>query len=474
MLNRDLETRLAANRAFLWLSWAAVILAIWFAAVSPTLANGELVSVSPSMPAYIKVAKGKTQTIQIGQRFDEIVIGDPEIATINPLTDHSFYVLGNGLGTTGIALFDSNKNLIGSIDVEVTLDTSLLSSTIRQSVPGSNIRVTSANGRIVLSGSATDAVSASKAEQIAARFAGNEEVINSVNITSSQQVQLNVRFVEISRDVGKELGTRIAAAFGTPNGGIKFNSAPRSTANAPAGSLIGSLIGEGYSIDVAIDALEDRGVARRLAEPNLIARSGETASFLAGGEFPIPVSEEEGTVTVAYKKFGVSLDFTPTVLSDGLIAVEIEPEVSSIDTTASYRVGNIAIPGFTVRRARTSVDLKSGQSFMIAGLLQSENSVITQRVPGLGQLPVLGALFSSKAYQRRETDLVIIITPHLVKPIDPSMKVATPLDQTAPPAEAEFFLGNIDEITVARTGGAGLPASGIGSVPTSGHFLELQ
>ncbi|MDE3812486.1 type II and III secretion system protein family protein [Sinorhizobium meliloti] len=443
--------------------------------VSPTAsANGDSVEVSSNLSRSVKVAKGKTVTIRAVQRFDEIVIGDPEIATVTPLTDRSFYILGNELGSTSLTIFDAEKNPVGIIDIEVTLDTKLLSSTIRQSVPGSSVKVTSANGRIVLSGSATDAVAATQAEQIASRFAGDEEIINSIKITSSQQVQLNVRFVEINRDVGKELGTQISAAYAWSNGSVEFNSAPRATSNTPAGSLIGSLIGEGYSVDVAIDALEDRGMARRLAEPNLIARSGETSSFLAGGEFPIPISEQDGTITVSYKKFGVGLDFTPTVLSDGLIALDIEPEVSAIDNTASYRVGNISIPGFSVRRARTSVDLKSGQSFMIAGLLQSENNLITQRVPGLGQLPILGALFSSKAYQRRETDLVIIVTPHLVKPIDPLKKVASPSDRTKRPTEAEFFLGNIDEVEVNDRGRSASRQARVVRAPSSGHFLELQ
>lgn len=441
---------------------------------SSASANGNSVEISSNFSRSIRVAKGKTVTIRAVQRFDEIVIGDPEIATVTPLTDRSFYILGNELGLTSVTIFDAEKNPVGIIDIEVTLDTKLLSSTIRQSVPGSNVKVTSANGRIVLSGSATDAVAATQAEQIASRFAGDEEIINSVKITSSQQVQLNVRFVEINRDVGKELGTRISAAYAWSNGSVEFNSRPRATSNTPAGSLIGSLIGEGYSVDVAIDALEDRGMARRLAEPNLIARSGETSSFLAGGEFPIPVSEDDGQIAVSYKKFGVGLDFTPTVLSDGLIALDIEPEVSAIDNTASYRVGNISIPGFSVRRARTSVDLKSGQSFMIAGLLQSENNLITQRVPGLGQLPILGALFSSKAYQRRETDLVIIVTPHLVKPMDPLKKVASPSDRTKRPTEAEFFLGNIDEVNADdRTRTASTQARAV-RAPSSGHFLELQ
>lgn len=443
--------------------------------VSPTAsANGDSVEISSNLSRSVKVAKGKTVTIRAVQRFDEIVIGDPEIATVTPLTDRSFYILGNELGSTSLTIFDAEKNPVGIIDIEVTLDTKLLSSTIRQSVPGSSVKVTSANGRIVLSGSATDAVAATQAEQIASRFAGDEEIINSIKITSSQQVQLNVRFVEINRDVGKELGTQISAAYAWSNGSVEFNSAPRATSNTPAGSLIGSLIGEGYSVDVAIDALEDRGMARRLAEPNLIARSGETSSFLAGGEFPIPISEQDGTITVSYKKFGVGLDFTPTVLSDGLIALDIEPEVSAIDNTASYRVGNIAIPGFSVRRARTSVDLKSGQSFMIAGLLQSENNLITQRVPGLGQLPILGALFSSKAYQRRETDLVIIVTPHLVKPIDPLKKVASPSDRTKRPTEAEFFLGNVDEVEVNDRGRLASRQARVVRAPSSGHFLELQ
>ncbi|TIV91538.1 MAG: secretin, partial [Mesorhizobium sp.] len=156
-----------------------------------------------------------------------------------------------------------------------------------------------------------------------------------------------------------------------------------------------------------IKALEERGLARRLAEPNLIARSGQTASFLAGGEFPIPVSEDNGQISVTYKKYGVGLDFTPTVLKDGLVSLDIAPEVSSIDPSASIQVSSgISIPAFIVRRAKTSVDLKNGQSFMIAGLLQSQNDIFTSRLPGLGKLPVLGPLFSSKSYQRRETDLV--------------------------------------------------------------------
>ncbi|HTV69618.1 MAG TPA: type II and III secretion system protein family protein, partial [Rhizobiaceae bacterium] len=416
-----------------------------FVTAGSAYANGDVIFVSSAKTTQVKVAKGKPQTIKTNAPFYEIVIGDPEIANVNPLTDKSFYVLGNNLGTTGIALFDENKQLVGTVDIEVTLDTERLASTIRDNVPNADIKVKSANGRVVLSGSANDAVAAETARNIATHFSGEEDVINSVNITSSQQVQLNVRFVEINREAGRELGTQISAAYMTAAGGITFNTRPKASDNPIIAQVLGGIVSGNFSADVAIDALEDKGVARRLAEPNLIARSGERASFLAGGEFPIPVSEEEGKITVSYKKYGVSLDFTPTVLADGLISLDIEPEVSSIDRSASYQVGNISIPGFVVRRAKTSVDLKSGQSFMIAGLLQTQNDTNLQGIPGVSRAPVLGALFSSRAYQRRETDLVIIITPYLVKPIDPSKKVATPADETAPASQVDFFLAGVDE-----------------------------
>jgi pilus assembly protein CpaC len=473
-MNGNGRTNLGASRLSMLRRIAGGLAAMILAGAPLALvgpASAQVVQISAERSTSVKVAKGKPQTVKTNAAFYEIVIGDPSIANVTPLTDKSFYVLGNELGTTGIALFDDAKQLVGTVDIEVTLDTKGLAGTIRDAVPGSDIKVGSANGRIVLSGSAEDAVAVDKAKKIADRFSGEEEVINSVKISSSQQVQLNVRFVEINRQVGKELGTRINASYAGPGGGFTFNSSPNASGSLPAAEIIGGIVTGGFSIDVAIKALEDRGVARRLAEPNLIARSGEKASFLAGGEFPIPVSQDRDKITVDYKKFGVGLEFTPNVLSDGLISLDIEPEVSSIDPSASYKIGDISIPGFVVRRAKTSVDLKSGQSFMIAGLLQSQNDTTTQAIPGLGRLPVLGALFSSTAYQRRETDLVIIVTPYLVKPIDPTKKLATPLDRTAPPSDADYFLTNREEV---RAGGDRVPVAFGAATTTVGHYLDLQ
>ncbi|MDX8459933.1 type II and III secretion system protein family protein [Mesorhizobium humile] len=464
-----------------WRLLGAIALAAAMLGVTgPARADNEIVYVSANKNASIKVAKGKPKTIMTSAAFYQIVIGDPEIANVNPLTDKSFYVLGNNLGTTGIALFDQNKQLVGTIDIEVTLDTDQLASTIRASVPDAKIKVGSANGRVVLSGEADDAVAADKASKIASRFSGNEEVINSVNISSSQQVQLNVRFVEINRQAGQDLGAKYSAnfAYGIGNRKVVLNPDGGSVTGAGTGEIIGSLLSNGVSIDIAIKALEERGLARRLAEPNLIARSGQTASFLAGGEFPIPVSEDNGKISVTYKKYGVGLDFTPTVLKDGLVSLDIAPEVSSIDPSASIQVSSgISIPAFIVRRARTSIDLKNGQSFMIAGLLQSQNDITTSRVPGIGKLPVLGPLFSSKSYQRRETDLVIIVTPYLVKPVDPSKKMVEPTDGTQPASPADYFLNNTEEVDASASKRPVALADGSAARPvaatTSGHFLDL-
>src|SRR5262245_4008192 len=220
---------------------AAALLALCPVATR-ALADASVIQISSTKTTSLKIAKGKPKTIKTNVPFYQIVIGDPEIANVNPLTDRSFYVLGNNLGTTGIALFDENKQLVGSVDIEVTLDTDRLASTIRDTVPGADIEVKSANGRLVLSGSADDALAAEKANKIATEFSGEEKVINSVNISSSQQVQLNVRFVEINRQVGQELGTQIGAEYVAGNSRVAFVSTPQATDSTATSTLIGSLI----------------------------------------------------------------------------------------------------------------------------------------------------------------------------------------------------------------------------------------
>ncbi len=428
---------------------------------SHSSSNARVVTISGANARLVTVEKGKPQTIRTTRPYIEVVVGDPEIATIQPLTDRSFYVIGKKAGTTGISLFDDNAQPVAAIDLEVSVDTTRLKRSIQANVPDSNINVSTSNGQIVLSGSAKDKVSADLAKKIATNFSGDEaEVINDVNVTSSQQVQLNVRFVEINRNTG--------VGFGLEGAGVDENTTDKSSNAAGqllelGGNLIGQLISGGVDIDIALKALEERGLARRLAEPNLVARSGEPANFLAGGEYPLRVSDGEGGFTVEYKPFGVGLDFTPTVLKDGLISLEIKPEVSTIDNS-----GGFAFPVFLVRRAKTAIDLRSGQSFMMAGMFQAENTVNTKGLPGISKLPVIGSLFSSKQFTRKETDLVMIVTPHLVKPISPTTPTATPLDDTRVATVAENTILQVDELKTSSTG------AGPGEAPLRGHFLSLD
>jgi pilus assembly protein CpaC len=365
--------------------------------------------------------------------------------------------------------------------------------------------VTSVNGRIMLSGTAPDGPTVDKAVLIAKQF--GPDVINSVNVLQPQQVMLEVRFIEANRQAGRELGVqwnsfsqsgrflgnignrveadRLPLTPAGPNtfknpgvqsGGKNDDNILRSaitaagvlSGTAPFGFLVGRLIAGGLSTDVLINALEQKGMARALAEPNLVALSGDTASFLAGGEFPIPVPGSLGSIGIEYKRYGVGLAFTPTVLSDGLINVKIEPEVSQLDTSHPVQIAGISVPPLIVRRASTTVELRDGQSFVIGGLLLSQGQTAQQQLPWLGDIPVLGALFSSKAYQKQETDLAIIVTPRLVRPMRPGDPVRTPLDSTLPPNDVDFFLMGKPEITpqMAKV------AAGTDR-PLTGHMLDV-
>jgi pilus assembly protein CpaC len=429
--------------------------------------------------SLVSVAIGKTLDIRTDASFIDLVVGDPEVADVAPLTDRSLSILGRKTGTTRVSAYADGKKLIGVFDVEVTQDTSMVSSALARRFPREKIKVTSVNGRLMLSGNVSDAVTADQAMTLARQF--GPDVINSMSVMSPQQVMLEVRFIEVNRKAGREFGVqwnsfsnngKFLGNIGnrvdanqlpiTPTGDSAFknpgiqaggrNVKPSEltvspivaagvlSGTAPFGFMIGKLIANGLSADMLINALEQKGMARALAEPNLVALSGDTASFLAGGEFPVPVPGSLGTVTIEYKRYGVGLAFTPTVLSDGLINMKIEPEVSQLDTSNPVQVAGISVPPLIVRRAATTVELRDGQSFVIGGLLQSQGQTAAQQLPWLGDIPILGALFSSRSYQKNETDLAIIVTPRLVRPARPGDVLKTPLDGSLPPNDVDLFL----------------------------------
>jgi pilus assembly protein CpaC len=237
---------------------------------------------------------------------------------------------------------------------------------------------------------------------------------------------------------------------------------------SPYGFLLGRMMAGGTTIDALINALEQRGLARTLAEPNLVALSGDTASFLAGGEYPVPVPGTLGQVSIEYKRYGVGLAFTPTVLNNGLINLKIEPEVSELDRSNPVQVAGISVPPLIVRRASTTIELRDGQSFVIGGLLQSKGTTTMQQLPWLGDVPVLGAMFRSASYLKNETDLAIIVTPRIVRPSRPGELVKTPLDNTLPPNDADVFLMGKTEVPRAA---ARLAAGAVR--PFSGHIIDI-
>jgi pilus assembly protein CpaC len=424
----------------------------------------------------VVVPAGKSEMIRTDASFADIVVGDPEIADVMPLTDRSLSILGKKIGTTRVSVYAEGKKLVGVFDVEVSYDTQKLAAELARRFPLAHITVSTVNGRIMLTGSAPDAVTLDKAITIAKQF--GPEVINSVQVAQNQQVLLEVRFVEVTRNASRELGISwdvlgkdVAAATGlvsTIAGAPPFNVSGLLSGTAPFGTMVGKVLGGGVSADVIIKALEARDMARRLAEPNLVALSGDTASFLAGGEFPFPVAAQFGQITVEWKRFGVGLAFTPTVLAQGLINLKIEPEVSQLDPTNTITVAGVQLPSLIVRRANTTIELHDGQSFAIAGLLQNIASTNQQQLPWLGDVPVLGALFRSALYKKQETDLAIIITPHIVRPARPSEPLRVPTDNTVPANDPDLFLLGKSELTpgIRRQMAGGPPA-------VFGHVLDL-
>ncbi|WFU47171.1 type II and III secretion system protein family protein [Sinorhizobium terangae] len=403
-----------------------------------------------------------TMTIRTAKPFGDLVIGSAQLIDVVPLSDRSLFIRGKEIGATNISVYDDDKNLLGVIDIRVTSDFSEAAAAIRSAAPSSQVRVFNSNDRIRLTGTVRDAVELQRVLEIAQSYS-DQPVLNQLRVSDSQQVMLEVRVIEASRQTGRDLGIgwsgqgKNGIGKATASQGISVDddgrlvrtledAAGAATGMQPFGQLIAKVLEiAGGRIDVVINALEQKGLVRRLAQPNLIAMSGETASFHAGGEVPIQTTVANGATVATetdYRPFGVRLTFTPVVLDSGLISLKIEPEVSELDTSINVN-GN---PGFISRAAKTTVALRDGQSFAMAGLLQSINAKDVQQLPWVSQVPVIGALFRSTSFLKRESDLVIIVTPHIVRPSAPGEDLYSPLDQTRSSNDWELFALGIMEV----------------------------
>ncbi len=483
----DRSTSLRASLRCASAALAATLIAALALAPAAAQAQDHIALANPVRTAMVQVTLGKSQDVRTDQSFADVVIGDATVADVNLLTDRSLSILGKKIGTTRVTVYGTDKKLVGIFDIQVSFDVTQLSSEIER-VSGGGIKVASINGRIFLSGTARDAVTLDKAVMIARQFA--PDPINTVKVLQQQQVLLEVRFIEVDRTASRELGFQWNAFGGSKStvnigdqavatgssSGVTLPVTTAATAagvlsgTAPFGFAVGQLLGNSQnSLSLAINALEQKGLARSLAEPNLVTLSGDNASFLAGGSIPIPQVSATGTPSFAYQDYGVSLNFTPTVLNDGVINMNISPQVSEIDNSVTVTIAGATVPGLTKRQASTTLELRDGQSFMLGGLLQNNSSTAQSQLPWVGNLPVLGALFRSSQYQKSETDLVIVVTPHIVHPMRPSDVVHTPFDNSLPGNDVDFFLMGNAEVSpqLARL------AAGSLNRPYVGHVLDL-
>lgn len=418
-------------------------------------------------------------TIQVNATLGDIVVGDEKIADAQPMTDRTLYVIGKSAGTTTVNLFSEDKRSLGVIQIEVGVDVSDMAQAIRQVAPRARIDIGSINGKIRLGGHVKDGATLAAIMQVAQQY-GPDAIINAVTVDDSQQVNLEVRVLEAKRNAGRDLGVSIRSNSGSTRtatgiaavdedgvvlGPGNLLSGLLSNTN-PFAALITRVIDSNIKVDLIIEALEAKGVVRTLAEPNLTTLSGELASFNAGGEVPIRTLNDDGEISIEYKQFGVNLLFTPVVLNDDKINIRLAPEVS--DLTGFTTAGD---PIFTNRKLSTVVELRDGQSFAVGGLLSSKNTKIQRQVPWLGQVPIVGTLFRNSSNQKEETELVVIVTPRIVRPVKPGEQLATPFDKTRPANDPEFFVLGQLEVTKDMVRKYEL---GEGVVGPYGHMLDLK
>ncbi len=395
--------------------------------------------------AGVALSVGQGTLVTLDQPAATVFVADPEVADVQIAGPQSIFVFGQRTGRTTLFALDADGTPLAQREISVEHDLGQLRRVLSARFPRTRVALTSGPRSVMIEGAVE---TAQEAEAIAATVQGalaeGERLVNRLTVNAPAQVNLRVRVAEISRNVDQQLGFNWRALFNAGNftfglvtgSGLVMN--PGLLANG--GGLIGGGFNDGnVNVNVLIDALNEEGLARTLAEPNLTAMSGETASFTAGGEFPVPVAQDNDTLTIEFKPFGVILDFTPTVLTPDRISLRVRPEVSDLTTQGAIQLRGFQIPALSVRRVDTTVELASGQSLVIGGLLQQSTRDAIDKIPGLGDIPVLGALFTSTRYQNAETELIVTVTPYVVRPTRPDA-LTTPLGAAPPGRSLEALL----------------------------------
>ncbi len=461
----------------------ALVLTIALMLISLTGIGSAATIVAGRQPLVVDI--DQAQLIQLPEPATTVFVANPDIADVQVPSTSKFVVFGKKAGTTTIyAMAGDGK--VTSYTVTVRHPVNDIVSAIKQQVPGAAVTAESLPGGITISGNVASPRDAQRIKQIAQDFLGPKEDINfNVAVAGSAQVNLRVRVAEVARQTNKQFGFNWDALYNngsiavglltgrTPlvNGFGNFLPSPN-TPQPNTFGIGGRSSGGSVNINSIIDALESENLVTILAEPNLTASSGESASFLAGGEFPIPIAQSNNTISIDFKKFGVGIDFTPTVFDANRMSIKVRSEVSQLSTQGAITVGGIQIPGIAVRRAETTVDLSSGQSFAIAGLFQNNVNTQIQQFPWLGDVPVLGALFRSPTFQRQESELVIIVTPYVVQPAAKPSDLQAPTDGLAFSNDLEWIL--LGRLTATKGKAATAPAPGAPHLRGSAGFMLEQ
>ena len=451
----------------------AVAAGILLAVSAPLATDAEAQSlrvVRGNASAPLVVPMNRAIVVESDEPFTELSIANPGIADILSLSDRSIYLLGKEPGRTTLTILGIDGRLISNVEVQVSADLAEFKERLGQILPGEHIEVRAANNGIVLSGTVSSISKLDRALELAERYAP-ERVSNLMTVGGTQQVMLKVRFAEMQRSVSKGLATSFATQGTALSGDLGLTGGTNTlvgggdiartfAGGTPAinpnnGAFLFGFNAGGLEVGILLEALESRGVVRTLAEPNLTALSGQEATFLAGGEYPVPIAQEGGQITVEFKPFGVELNFTPRVVDQDIINLELVAAVSSIDPANGFQANGFNIDAFRRRETSTTVEMRDGESFAIAGLLSDDFTDLNGQVPWLGDIPILGALFRSVEYSRRQTELVIIVTPHLVTPIR-GEALALPTDRVQPPTERDLFIfGRVAASNAPASGGAG-------------------
>lgn len=407
-------------------------------------------------PEVVTLGLNKSIVIDLPRAAKDVLVSNPAKADAIMRTPYRAYIIGQEVGQTNIFFFDDAGNQIMSLELVIERDMAALRSMMRRLIPDGNITVEAINENVILSGTVRSQGEAGRAADIASRFAGDpEKVMNMISVEGKDQVMLKVTIAEVERSVAKQFGVDLNAAI--QSGTATFNLITQNpfsvTGAAISGSQVsGTFTSGGNTIGAVVRALEQQGLLKTLAEPTLSAVSGENASFLAGGEFPIPVASDVNGITVEYKPFGVGLAFTPVVLSEGRVSLRVKTEVSETTTDGAFAIGNgsttaaLSIPGLKVRRAETTIEMSSGSSLVIAGLINEETRQSLNGIPGAKDLPIIGSLFRSTETNNTETELVVIITPYTVEPVHRD-QLALPIDGLSQPRDIKTVLfGRLNEV----------------------------